>query len=854
MVALKMSKERIKEIDSYLKQEHKAGTLNIVEAKSDLRTSGDTIIKRMAANNLRPLGQNQVLLSTVNALNDWLKNNTFTVQGQKYYDNEQFIKEVMRLEDMNETEAIKRASYIVRNVPELNIKNITPLKKGRGKKVKELGEAFDNNTSFKDNYIKKHGNIKIADLTNDQLNTALGTLAKIKRDADIVPKDAITLQEFSKQSGISEANVKALRGTLKDTTRGKEFNRIFPFTVIPNQKTFISKTGLKDKIKQYKDFMDLDVLNDSTIERANKFKNSEVIQKFLNNKDTDLWTKEGRAKALKALGKGTTPYEASYAMSTLARAYNGETLRGINVKPDKAKGEFIWKHLTSLKERDPWSAPVYNEGLRQVDKELKGVGSFRTFKDTYTAKMNEIFDKMGTPKKYRTSINEIVGVKGPYRNQMAPYSAFVDLTRSDLNRYIAGQQSDLSKAMAYLDKYKNDQLKFSNKIKQFNEGLYVKGRGFLKGTNPKRLEGITKKFGQEAADQVRLASLVEGTDVESVYKKADLDRWAKKGLDLRKMSKEKGYFIDVKGARPFFDVTPEDLKKAVAGLGKGKQIKLCNALNKGGLAVRGCADAIDQDPVKFSKIVNESTDTSPAMQKLKTVTTGFLNFAKKGGKYGAIAAAGAVGAGLVKTFMNDDPSTYLSDENQQKNMLIEMVTDPIDETPEESPAILDWQLPTLGAITAAGMVPGGAETYRARRAIRPDKFIGPMEKGVGPVRAALGLKGVLGKGLAATATPLGLAALEPLHIAGQIQQGDSLTDIATNPWNYLGPTFASGLTKEAARFTSPTVSKIMRLGMSPTALRGLSRFGGYGLAASLGIQGLQKFDDWRNKRGWFSEE
>ena len=93
-----------------------------------------------------------------------------------------------------------------------------------------------------------------------------------------------------------------------------------------------------------------------------------------------------------------------------------------------------------------------------------------------------------------------------------------------------------------------------------------------------------------------------------------------------------------------------------------------------------------------------------------------------------------------------------------------------------------------------------------------------------------------------------------MHIAGQVAQGDSLTDIAVNPLNYLGPTFAAPLTKEATRFTSPMVSKIMRMGMSPTALRGLSRFGGYGLAASLGIQGLQKFDDWRNKRGWFSEE
>ena len=133
MPALKMSKERIKEIDSYLKREHKAGTLNVNTAKSDLQTSADTISKRLAALNLKALGQNQVLLSTVNTLNEWIKENTFTVQGKKYFDNEQFIKEVMRLEDMTETEAIKRASYIVRNVPELNIKNITPLKKGRGK-------------------------------------------------------------------------------------------------------------------------------------------------------------------------------------------------------------------------------------------------------------------------------------------------------------------------------------------------------------------------------------------------------------------------------------------------------------------------------------------------------------------------------------------------------------------------------------------------------------------------------------------------------------------------------------------------------------------------------------------------
>jgi hypothetical protein len=295
------------------------------------------------------------------------------------------------------------------------------------------------------------------------------------------------------------------------------------------------------------------------------------------------------------------------------------------------------------------------------------------------------------------------------------------------------------------------------------------------------------------------------------------------------------------------------LKNSIKSLSEKEKIAYCSILSRGGLP-GDCAAAIDNNPVKAAQVFDEAPVTSKGMEKVKNAASSFLNFAKRGGKFGAIAAGGAAAAGLVKTFMNDDPTTYLSNEDQQKNMLISMVTNPIDDTPQEDPAVLDWQLPTLGAVTAAGMVPGGAELYKARRAIRPDKFIGPMEKGVGPVRAALGLKGVLGKGLAATATPLGLAALEPLHIAGQVAQGDSLTDIAVNPLNYLGPTFAAPLTKEATRFAGPMVSKIMRMGMSPTALKGLSRFGGYGLAASLGIQGLMKFDDWRNKRGWFSEE
>ena len=53
---------------------------------------------------------------------------------------------------------------------------------------------------------------------------------------------------------------------------------------------------------------------------------------------------------------------------------------------------------------------------------------------------------------------------------------------------------------------------------------------------------------------------------------------------------------------------------------------------------------------------------------------------------------------------------------------------------------------------------------KLRRALRPDRFIGPMQKGVGTTRAALGTSGVLGKVLAGTFSPLGIAATLPLHM------------------------------------------------------------------------------------------
>jgi len=257
--------------------------------------------------------------------------------------------------------------------------------------------------------------------------------------------------------------------------------------------------------------------------------------------------------------------------------------------------------------------------------------------------------------------------------------------------------------------------------------------------------------------------------------------------------------------------------------------------------------ALEAAPEQTMTELSKLKDETGALGKVKNAATGFLNLAKKGGKFGAIAAVGAASAALVKTFMNDDPSTYLSDENQQKNMLIDMITSPLDDTPQESPAILDWQLPVLGAETVAGTAVTAPSTIEAARSARFGK------KPSGITKTALKS---LGRGLMTTGTPLGLAALEPLHIAGQIQQGDSLTDVATNPWNYLGPAFMPSMTKAATKGlgAASNVAKVMRLGLPMAAVNAWNPIGWGLLAGSVGIEGYKQYQDYKNKRGWFSDE
>ena len=107
----------------------------------------------------------------------------------------------------------------------------------------------------------------------------------------------------------------------------------------------------------------------------------------------------------------------------------------------------------------------------------------------------------------------------------------VDLTQADINKkHLRHFQGDLSRALAYLDDNKNNQAKVLDKIERFNTI-----------TRGKKLNLLKEQFGK-AGEDVKLAEIIPGTNVESVYGKGDLEKWKQKGLDLQKLADEKGYF------------------------------------------------------------------------------------------------------------------------------------------------------------------------------------------------------------------------------------------------------------------------------------------------------------------------
>ena len=456
------------------------------------------------------------------------------------------------------------------------------------------------------------------------------------------------------------------------------------------------------------------------------------------------------------------------------------------------------------------STRAYDTGVWLGAEKIDG----RTIKDIFREKIlrNELLTKpLYNENKVRTSWKEkMIPTEPEYKRYLTSKSPRFSLTEVH-HPYGVGVDPYTSESAFRFANRELGRLEQSFEAGNINRAQY--------------LEGIKKVNEEVGGIRAKVGSTFEGaraTSSTQVFKEA-----------LRYVGKE-----NVDALRKLYTTAAKTNKGGLCNIFRAEGGRIGFAA--GSSCVKQMEAAFDADPVRTTQQVSRIKTITGTV---KNATQGFLGmlgkFGARAAPLAALAAAGAVLEPLVKQFKIDDPETYLTNENQMKGMLLATIEG---ETPKVDEEILKWQMPALGAATAAGAIPGAREAYQARRGVGPT---GPIP-GVGKVRAALGIKGVLGKALGASFSPLAVGATLPMDIAAQRKGGTDWGDIATDPSHWFGPAFASsGYEAAKAGIKNPMLLRALRMGISPGALRMISsKFGLPGLAISSGMWG---YDKWKNR-------
>ena len=158
----------------------------------------------------------------------------------------------------------------------------------------------------------------------------------------------------------------------------------------------------------------------------------------------------------------------------------------------------------------------------------------------------------------------------------------------------------------------------------------------------------------------------------------------------------------------------------------------------------------------------------------------------------------------------------------------------------------------------------------------PGAYKAARDVGRGKVRSALGITGALKPVLTTIGTPAMTALLEGPFAAKRLEEGESATEILTDP---LGPALGvafmepfsrgAGVIRDAPKRTMAQglrnyfnlsnvgqarpglTSKVLRLGMSPRMIAGATRFLGIpGLLLGAGLSGYDAYKNYQNQEGF----
>jgi len=747
------------------------------------------------------------------------------------------LEEIKKKAKAPNAETATISAFIKREQNKGNFKNLS-IKKftGRGEVgVSKVDEIYKKNKKFRD-FVNQTIETPYKDLEIYQKSNAYNAFLRDKKLVKGAKGFTLTPTEMAKKLGLPLQTLRTYESKPNQDTSTKfiadNIKKIRTVGVNPT-------TGLRETVVRYKDpgvnvLKNWNSLINSPKISAAMVDNIKEYDKLFRKKLKDT---KGQLPDIGEVIQKTsmsTPTTVANTEALYSRLLRGETFRtDIDIAKDAVLGKKIINQLSLNTKNNARRSAFYRLALDNINKLYPNEsGNLETFKINFRNELKNVLGlKQGQTVPF--SVNEVIGLSTGESRGIQPFSVFVDAVDTNINEgELARYQGQFSKKVSSIQKLLSGNTPNVEEAKRIALSL--------DSNRTTLINSLTKKgFTLDQINQLNLPDIKVGQTIDpKIYSPKTLERFKEAGLDIGQFAKDKGFYIDVKKAKPFWE---SNIKNTIVAAAQNNTGNVCNifegkvAFSKDGGRIGfsgGCAkemaEAMETDRVGTLNKINQTQGIIP---KFKNAALGFLKNPSIR-TFGVAGLAGGAAAALVKEFKNDDPTTYLSNEDQQKNMLVDMVTQPISEDMTR-PDILDYQLPAVGASLAASTALAAPSTIKASRS----RGLGVEQKGL--IRTG---GRVLGRGLGVAASPGVLAPLAAMDIADQISEGDSISDIATNPFNYTYPIFAEQTPKLTKGLPS-AFRKFARLGMSKPALRLLSRAGIAGLGASLAIQGIGLLDD-----------
>ena len=541
--------------------------------------------------------------------------------------------------------------------------------KGNFKKlsIKRFGGGVELGTSkYDDNY---NNSKKFRDFYNKTYKTPWkdATNKKNAYDAFVRNKDKLNVKGFN----LSETQMAEKLGISTNTLR--TYNT-------PSRLNLDSTTSdwIKDNIKKirtikdgksvnlYKDLTKTDLKNWTSLQESSKISSAMVNNiKEYDEVFRDQIKKTKKLPELVEVFQETsmkTPATVANTEALYSRLLRGETFRrDVDITKDVILGKKIIDELAINSTNNARRSAFYRIALDNINKLYPNEsGNLETFKNNFR---NELKNILKT-KKVPFSVNEVIGLSTGESRGIQPFSVFVDAVDTNINEgELARYQGQFSKKVGSIQKLLSGNT--PNVVEAERIALSL-------DSNRKTLiDSLTKKgFTLNQINQLNLPDIKVGSNVLETYKAKDLSRFKKAGVDIAQFAKDKGFYIDVKKAKPFWE---SNVKNTIVAAAQNNTGNVCNifagkvAFSKDGGRIGfsgGCADemaqAMETDRVGTLNKINQTEGIIP---KFKNAAVGFLKNPSIR-TFGIAGLAGGAAAALVKEFKNDDPTTYLSNEDQ----------------------------------------------------------------------------------------------------------------------------------------------------------------------------------------------